>query len=676
MIVGNGSIVFPAAPFERYDPTLDIWTAASTVNAPTGGAYGVGPPVWTGQYVISMGKRYDPNADLWSAISLVNAPESTAPVNQMVALWTGSEMILWRPGYGGRYNPATDSWTPISNSNGPSASYDGYEGVWSGSRMIIWGGYDSINQITVGGQYDLATDTWSSISTVNEPSRRRGFGTVWAGGRMVVWGGFDFTCAQGGCSWTEEYPSSGGSYNPITDVWTTFSGIGGREKVSAVSTGAEAIFWGGAGCLTSDCSITGDSSQDGFRFDPQTGAVTPLATLNAPSPRVGSAAVWTGDEMLVWGGLSNLASSGISRLDGGRWSIPPSPDADGDGFDASCDCDESRASVYPGAPQICDGRNNDCSDPGWPALSGTNEGDGDGDGYAVCSGDCDDLDPATHRGAAEVNDGKDNQCPGEPGFGIVDEVDDLWFPDASNTARICWLPQPAAGSYRLALSGEPFRGEDAYCGTPVTSPCNDSALLPAPGNVFFYLVRVEAPLAGDWGQRSSGSGTSVTCGAGSSPQEFSFVDHLLVDDVPADALRSFFSSMPSPSPSDYVLIQLESSPGFTERLCAQRADFYRDSYLSLGVGGGVRMSGSWKKWYQSGGGAWAGPITDGLQNFYGSACSAPYSWCAEWGLGSIYLWTDPAATTECEVSNDSAGCGAGGRLTIRIGSNRVLTCGF
>ncbi|MBI3450319.1 MAG: putative metal-binding motif-containing protein, partial [Acidobacteria bacterium] len=33
----------------------------------------------------------------------------------------------------------------------------------------------------------------------------------------------------------------------------------------------------------------------------------------------------------------------------------------------AADCDDDHASVRPGAPQVCDGYNNNCSDPSWPA---------------------------------------------------------------------------------------------------------------------------------------------------------------------------------------------------------------------------------------------------------------------------------------------------------------------
>ena len=36
------------------------------------------------------------------------------------------------------------------------------------------------------------------------------------------------------------------------------------------------------------------------------------------------------------------------------------PDEDGDGSPASEDCDDQDATVYPGAPEICDGQDNDC----------------------------------------------------------------------------------------------------------------------------------------------------------------------------------------------------------------------------------------------------------------------------------------------------------------------------
>ena len=76
-------------------------------------------------------------------------------------------------------------------------------------------------------------------------------------------------------------------------------------------------------------------------------------------------------------------------------------DSDGDGYDlddATClgdDCDDGDPQTHPGAPELCDGLDNDCD-----GLPGGDEGDGDGDGWMTCE-DCDDAEPAVHPGATE-----------------------------------------------------------------------------------------------------------------------------------------------------------------------------------------------------------------------------------------------------------------------------------
>ncbi len=95
-------------------------------------------------------------------------------------------------------------------------------------------------------------------------------------------------------------------------------------------------------------------------------------------------------------------------------------DADNDGH-SSCDgdCDDGNDDVYPGAPEICDGLDNNCNG-GIPP----DEDDDDGDGWMVCEGDCDDGDDDIHPGAQEICDGIDNNCNGNLGPGEIDQDGD------------------------------------------------------------------------------------------------------------------------------------------------------------------------------------------------------------------------------------------------------------
>jgi hypothetical protein len=99
-------------------------------------------------------------------------------------------------------------------------------------------------------------------------------------------------------------------------------------------------------------------------------------------------------------------------------------DVDGDGYTTEAgDCDDSNATVYPSAPELCDGLDNDCdTNVDEDGVCNVDPIDSDGDGYKA-NEECDDSDPAINPDAVEVCDGVDNNCDRVVDEGCDDDED-------------------------------------------------------------------------------------------------------------------------------------------------------------------------------------------------------------------------------------------------------------
>ena len=75
-----------------------------------------------------------------------------------------------------------------------------------------------------------------------------------------------------------------------------------RSVHTAVWTGREMVLWGG---------FNGGVLNDGGRYNPAFSAWAAVNTTGAPAARYYHTAVWTGTEMIVWGGY------GVSNLNDG-----------------------------------------------------------------------------------------------------------------------------------------------------------------------------------------------------------------------------------------------------------------------------------------------------------------------------------------------------------------------
>jgi N-acetylneuraminic acid mutarotase len=313
-----------------YDPATDTWRSISTVGAPaprwghsagwTGGEIVIWGGTSDGYGGLNSGARYDPLRDAWLPVSDINSPPGRYG---HTSIWTGRLLIVWGGqasdgsllNSGGRYDPVRDEWAPTTLTGSPSPRAD-HSAIWTGEEMVVWGGGSggSGSRLNTGGRYDPDQDSWTITSTTGAPTRRKGHTAVWTGQFMVVWGG-------------DSFDQSGGLYDPRSDTWSPTvneSASVGCYQHSAVWTGSRMLIWGG---WDINSGLPVDA---GWSYDPSHDAWSKFTTLNAPTPRYGHAAIWTDQLMIVWGGQELaihplVTVGGILVNSGGRYD--PTADA-------------------------------------------------------------------------------------------------------------------------------------------------------------------------------------------------------------------------------------------------------------------------------------------------------------------------------------------------------------
>jgi hypothetical protein len=308
-----------------HDPTTAgclSWQPLPTNSAPDAREYH--SAVWTGskmiiwggnggpgKLVLNTGAAYDPTNHSWSPVSQTGAPSAR---HSHDAVWTGSKMIVWG-GYdgtaeasgGGIYDPATDTWSAMTTVGEPARRLL-FSALWNGKTMVIFGGLTNNTPISQGAAFDPATNTWTNLPTSGQPSPRFNHSALWIGDRIIIWGGQNYA----------DWLSTGSSYNPTTNMWmgpTPAPNVPqARELHSAVWTGSEMLLWGGWD--------GGAYLNTGATFDPITSAWKPISATNAPSRRSEHSAVWTGKNFIVWGGCG-LDFCGTAYGDGGAFTPNP-----------------------------------------------------------------------------------------------------------------------------------------------------------------------------------------------------------------------------------------------------------------------------------------------------------------------------------------------------------------
>jgi hypothetical protein len=243
------------------------------------------------------------------------------PRDGMSAIAAGSEAIVWggatnaataMDGHGARYDPLRSHWRRVAPA--PIAPRAFHSAVWTGSRMIVWGGTGGPyvpgrkrRLLADGAAYDPRLDRWRAIPA--GPLRpRSGQVAVWTGSRMIVWGGE----VAGRDRSAGLLARDGAAYDPARRTWKRIADAPLRwmPNTQAFWNGEQMIVWNGG-------RAAAFRPADG-RWEPNRWVRWP-----DPPPgirRPGAVATWTGEELFVWGDPPAGCRSGecLPRDDRGR----------------------------------------------------------------------------------------------------------------------------------------------------------------------------------------------------------------------------------------------------------------------------------------------------------------------------------------------------------------------
>lgn len=181
-----------------WDPATNTWTALPkgpltarvTSAAWTGsevvfvGGEGAGPQDPESQAPLKDVAAYNPATRTWREL----APMPFA--GKVQAHWDGKRLIAVGDKQAAAFSPDTNTWTPLGTG---LKERDDAASVLAGDRLVVMGGWvpgSDPAKVAGGGQsYSFTSNTWSTLPKAPVADR---FGRVlvWTGTRVLAWGGY------------------------------------------------------------------------------------------------------------------------------------------------------------------------------------------------------------------------------------------------------------------------------------------------------------------------------------------------------------------------------------------------------------------------------------------------------------------------------------------------------
>lgn len=295
------------------------------------------------------GALYDPTTDEWEAM----ADFPLSPRQYASITWTGHHLLVWggisdlgqdptELADGARFDPGSNTWSTMPV--GPLAPRFHAPAVWTGSEMLVWRGgvRDAEFQgeawfsepTTDGAAYDPTTDTWRDLDVPDKLHElpQVEVTSAWSGAEVVAWTGTtdaveDDDAYAAGYRWD---PATG-DITPLSPApvlgapeLRDFPGLHVRFDTTSAATGDGYLFtWGGSigegGNHTWDLGFAYElAGSDWYRLPP-----------TGDPARAGNSVVWTGAQLLVWGGYQDAwphtPGAEVTWSDSGHVWTPPSP---------------------------------------------------------------------------------------------------------------------------------------------------------------------------------------------------------------------------------------------------------------------------------------------------------------------------------------------------------------
>lgn len=231
---------------------------------------------------------------------LANQPSFSDQRYGLASAFTGRHQLYWGGSNGSssyglgnfnngfKYDVSSESWSSLSS--GGLSQRTGSQHTWTGSEFIIYSGIRNTNDSpTNGAAYNPITNTWRSLASPIYTDFQSGRKGVWTGKEFILTGGYwgsDTTQAQ--------------AYNPTTNTWRALANMPGSTSLhDIIWTGDRVIVWSGG---------FNQGKANGYSYNPATNswttiALSPLRGATGNHYNVESSYLkWTGDRMLVVGG--------------------------------------------------------------------------------------------------------------------------------------------------------------------------------------------------------------------------------------------------------------------------------------------------------------------------------------------------------------------------------------